>query len=333
MESPFEAIDAEQFFASERLAPNAALQGPELQKVFWRYKALEKELERQKAFWKSTNDTLSQAFLQVRNTERELQEKNQLLSESYQQLSELTNRLQDDLALARQIQQSLLPPRQALWSGPHVVCACIPAYEVGGDFYAYHLLRDQRFALAVGDVSDKGMSAALLMAISLAYFDSDLTYTLGPNELLGYLDRALVRYTAATRQNCALCYVELDGLCLRSVNAGGIPPFIRRTNGTVERLDVNGIPLGLGIGAVSGYQAISTMLAPNDLVILTSDGVVEANASTRNLFGFERLERAIAAGPASTPQAMLDYLMAEITAFVGDAGLHDDITIVVCQAA
>lgn len=333
MEPPFTPIDAEQFFAAERLDPRTTVSGAELQKIFWRYRALEKQLERQTAFWQSTNDALSAAFLQVRDTERELQQKNALLSESYEGLFALTNRLRDDLALARQIQQSLLPPRQALWSGPHVVCACIPAYEVGGDFYAYHSLSDQRFAIAVGDVSDKGMSAALLMAISLAYFDADLTYTLSPSDLLAYLDRALMRYTAATRQNCALCYVELDGGCLSSVNAGGIPPFIRRADGRVEHLDVNGMPLGLGIGATQGYAPISVPLAPGDLVILTSDGVVEANASHADLFGFERLERAIAAGPAGAPQAMLDYLMAEITAFVGDAGPHDDITIVVCQAS
>jgi phosphoserine phosphatase RsbU/P len=98
-------------------------------------------------------------------------------------------------------------------------------------------------------------------------------------------------------------------------------------------LDVTGMPLGLGIGATAGYHPVSVQLDPGDLVILTSDGVVEANASRSNLFGFERLERAIAAGPASSPQAMLDNLMGEITAFVGDAGPHDDVTIVVCQAS
>jgi serine phosphatase RsbU (regulator of sigma subunit) len=210
-----------------------------------------------------------------------------------------------------------------------VTCACIPAYEVGGDFYNYHTLSDHRFALAVGDVSDKGMSAALLMAISVAFFDADVTFNLPPAELLSYLDRALMRYTRATRQNCAMCYVELQDRTLHSANAGGIAPFIRRAN-SVERLDVSGFPLGVGIGAERGYQSVTVDLDPGDLVILTSDGVVEANASTDRLFGFERLERAIGSGPTQ-PHAMLDHLLNEVRDFVGNAEPHDDITVVVCQ--
>ena len=324
-------MDAQAFFEAQKLGPDNLVQGAELQKIFWRYKALEQELSRQKAFWKSTNDTLSQAFLQVREQEQRLADTNRRLSQSYQQLQALTNRLQQELALARHIQQSLLPPHRPSWSGPALYCQCIPAHEVGGDFYAYHPLDDQRFALAVGDVSDKGMSAALFMAISLANFDSVLTPTLAPQEVLTHLDRALIRYTEATRQNCALCYVEIDGLTLHVANAGGIPPYIRRSDGQVERLKVGGLPLGIELAAELGYQVVTTTLAPQEVVILTSDGVVEATDSNRRMFGFAGLEQAIAAGPASDPKAMLDHLNAEIKAFVGDAEPRDDVTIVVLQ--
>jgi serine phosphatase RsbU (regulator of sigma subunit) len=265
MDASFNELTADEFFAASRPHPDQVLRGAELEKVFWRFKGLDKELERQKAFWRSTNETLSHTLAQVRATEEALQQKNELLSASYEQLHALTNRLQSELALARQIQQSLLPPRHAAWHGPMVTCACIPAYEVGGDFYNYHTLSDHRFALAVGDVSDKGMSAALLMAISVAFFDADVTFNLPPAELLSYLDRALMRYTRATRQNCAMCYVELQDRTLHSANAGGIAPFIRRAN-SVERLDVSGFPLGVGIGAERGYQSVTVDLDPGDLV-------------------------------------------------------------------
>lgn len=332
MDDQLEAIDAQTFLDAKTLDTTKRLQGIDLQHIFWRYKALERDLERQKAFWKSTNETLSQAFIQVREQEQELAEKNVLLSQSYQQLQALTERLQNELALAREIQQSLLPPRQPGWSGLSVFCACIPAREVGGDFYDYHPLGDNRFALAVGDVSDKGMSAALLMAISLAHFDSALTFTLPPHEVLAHLDRSLVRYTQATGQNCALCYVEIDGLTLHIANAGGIPPYIRHGDGRVERVDVGGLPLGVGIGSQAGYESIRVTVAPDDIVILTSDGVVEAKTASRELFGFGRLERAIAAGPGAHPQAMLDHLMSEVSAFVAGAEPHDDLTIVTFQA-
>ncbi len=324
-------LDAQAFFEVHELGPDHRVEGRELQKIFWRYKALEQELARQKAFWKSTNDTLSQAFVQVREQEQRLADTNQRLAQSYQDLQALTQRLQDELALARHIQQSLLPPRRPTWSGPSLCCECIPAYEVGGDFYAYRALDRHRFALAVGDVSDKGMSAALFMAISLAQFDSVLTPRLAPHEVLVYLDRALARYTQATRQNCALCYVELDGLTLHAVNAGGIPPFIRRADGRVEWLKAGGLPLGIELAAELGYQEVATTLAPQDAVILISDGVVEAVDTADRMFGFARLEQAIAAGPASDPKAMLDHLSAEIRVFVGGAQPRDDITIVVFQ--
>jgi sigma-B regulation protein RsbU (phosphoserine phosphatase) len=331
MIKPPNEIDAQTFFEAAQLDNESFVQGAELQRIFWRFKALEKELTRQKAFWKSTNDTLSQAFSQTQAQEKRLHETNRLLSQSYAQLQALTNRLQHELTLARQIQQSLLPPANPTWAGPNVFCYSIPAFEVGGDFYDYHPLSDTRFALAVGDVSDKGMSAALLMAISLAHFDSAITSTRAPNEVLAYLDHVLVRYTKATHQNCALCYVEVDGLNLHIANAGGIPPYIRRATGEVIGLEVGGMPLGTGIGAQSGYEAITVKLVPNDIVVLTSDGVVEANTGNNKLFGFERLERAIAHGPISHPEAMLDHLTAEVRAFVGDAEPHDDLTIVVFQ--
>jgi serine phosphatase RsbU (regulator of sigma subunit) len=171
----------------------------------------------------------------------------------------------------------------------------------------------------------------IITAISLAHFDSALTFTLFPHEVLAHLDRSLMRYTKATRQNCALCYVEIDGLTLHVANAGGIPPFIRRANGSVERLNVGGLPLGIGLGAQAGYKSTTVTLTAEDVVILTSDGVVEAKTAGGELFGFERLEQTIATGPATNPQAMLDHLMNEVASFVAGAEPHDDLTIVTFQ--
>ena len=175
------------------------------------------------------------------------------------------------------------------------------------------------------------MSAALFMAISLAQFDSVLTPGLAPHEVLTYLDRAFTRYTQATHQNYALCYVEHDGLTLHAVNAGGIPPFIRRADGRVEWLKAGGLPLGIELAAELSYQAVCTTLAPRDMVILISDGVVEAVDATGRMFGFAQLEQAITAGPTSDPKAMLDHLSVAVRTFVGGAQPRDDITTVVFQ--
>jgi PAS domain S-box-containing protein len=262
-----------------------------------------------------------------------------------QQLKTLTNRLQEELAMARTIQQSLLPTGRPAWSGLDLVCHSVPAREVGGDFYAYHAFEDEaagrRFAIAVGDVSGKGMPAALLMAASLSALQSVISHAADPGILLDELDLALQPYTKTTLQNCALCYAEITPpVCLaekneqgvlRVANAGCITPLICRTDGTVEWADVGGLPLGVGIGARSGYAEVSFSLNFGDLIIFTSDGVVEATNVAGELFGFERLERAVAGGPKISAAAMLAYLQAEVNAFTGDIEPHDDVTIVVVQ--
>jgi sigma-B regulation protein RsbU (phosphoserine phosphatase) len=253
----------------------------------------------------------------------------------------MTAHVQNDLTLARQIQQSLLPAASPRWPGLELVCYTQPALEVGGDFYAYHASSQarvllSRYILAVGDVSGKGVSAALLMAASLSHFDASVSMTLSPAERLAYLDMALLPYTKSRRQNCALCYVELVGIntvrpVLKAINAGGIPPYLKHADGSVEWAAIGGFALGQGLGAQMGYQEISHVLAEGDMVILTSDGLVEATNAAPEMFGFERLEQAIIAGPTSSAAAMLDHLKAEIAAFVGEAEPHDDITIVVVQ--
>ncbi|MBN1991696.1 MAG: SpoIIE family protein phosphatase [Anaerolineae bacterium] len=255
--------------------------------------------------------------------------------------------IQRELDMARNIQVSLLPPPQPVWGGPDVVCYSKPAQEVGGDFYAYHALDDKPlaggktaggFALVVGDISGKGMPAALLMAVSLASVQTVINQSFSPGELLAHLDRVLAHYTQTTRQNCALCYVEFKpagngqpGRILHAANAGGVLPIIRRGNGAVEWVEVGGLPLGVGLGAESGYQEVTLPLAPGDLVILTSDGVIEAMNQTGEIFGFERLEQAVAAGPALSAETMLGHLKRQVTAFVGPTEPHDDLTLVVVR--
>ena len=265
--------------------------------------------------------------------------------------------IETELTLAQEIQESLLPAIKPNWANLDVVCYSHPAREIGGDFYAYHAFEFQpsrertgsnptaltvetpaRFAIAVGDISGKGMPAALLMATSLASFQSIIGQGLPPDELLSHLDQAIEPYTGTMGQNCALVYVEIvppltendEGL-MRVANAGCMMPLVRRSNGTIEWVDAYGIPLGMGFGAELGYPTFEVSLAPGDMVILTSDGVIEANDFRRELFGFDRLEQAVMEGPVDSAQAMLDHLKAEVAAFVGLTEPHDDATIVVVR--
>ena len=261
--------------------------------------------------------------------------------------------MERELTVARDMQQSLLPPPKPDWAGLDVVCFNTPAREVGGDLYIYHTfdrssdsMPERRYAIAVGDVSGKGMPAALLMAVSLASFRSIIRQGLGPSQLLAEMNHALADYTHTTRQNCALVYVELTadrgiapvgqqadhaGYTLRVANAGCVPPLIRHRDGSIEWIAVAGMPLGVDLASSMGYPEVTLRLAKGDTVILTSDGILESNNAQRELFGFERLERAVASAPAAGAAAILAHIQAEVTAFVGTVEPHDDLTIVVVQ--
>ncbi|MEM7348293.1 MAG: PP2C family protein-serine/threonine phosphatase, partial [Chloroflexota bacterium] len=251
------------------------------------------------------------------------------------------NTLQQELTIAQEIQQSLLPLAKPDWASLDVICYSAAAQEVGGDFYTYHATTNKKvllnkYILAIGDVSGKGVSAALLMATSLSRFDASLALSLTPPERLAYLDKAIQPYIESRKQNCALCYVEIVGVdtvrpVLKVANAGAIPPYLKRADGSLEWPDIGGFALGQGLGAEIGYQEIRTTLSKGDMIIMTSDGVVEANNIANEMFGFKRLEQAIASGPTSSAEAMLEHLKAEVGAFVQSAKPHDDLTIIVAR--
>lgn len=279
---------------------------------------------------------------------RDITEQKQILRER-----ERLSVIDHELNLARNIQQSLLLNPKPDWQNLDVVCYNQPAREMSGDFYAYYVfnqnldhakqnstvssLPQSRYAIAVGDISGKGVPAALLMGISLALFQSSIIHGFTPGPLLAHLNRTILPYTQTTRNNCALCLVEIllspttQRADFRIANAGCVAPFLKRANGTVEMLDIGGLPLGTLLANEMNYGELTLDFRPGDILILTSDGLVEAQNEAQNLFGFERLEATIAAAPTTTAQATLDYLKLALATFVDHAEPHDDVTIVVIQ--
>lgn len=268
--------------------------------------------------------------------------------------------IEQELRLARTIQQNLLPPSIPAWSDINVICYTASAHEVGGDLYVYHAFHpsktsaqaeNPKYGLALGDVSGKGTPAALLMAVSVSTFHATVWQSLAPPTLLARMDQTLMAYTKNGKQNCALVYVELERLqdstqyALTAVNAGCIPPYIKRADGSVEFEEFGGFALGQGLGEKWGYEAQTVQLQTGDMVILTSDGVVEANNEAGEMLGFERLEqivrqfepseqlteqRSIVSGQNGA-KAMLAHLKQELFTFIGQAELHDDMTMMVIQ--
>ncbi len=279
----------------------------------------------------------------VMGTLKDITKRKQMETElrtAYHNLKKLNHQLQNELDLAQEIQQGLLPSANPHWHDLDIACYSTPASKVGGDLYAYHAFGQQRYGIAVGDVSGKGSPAALLMAVTIASFQSIVQRDLGPASLLAKMDEALIVYTNKVKQNCAFVYLEIDLKDLKNssgfatakmVNAGCTMPIIKRRHDSVEWVDIGGMPLGVGLGSQSGYMSETRHLSKGDMIILTSDGIVEAMNLNNDMFGFERFEKVIKEGPQTTALEMLTHVLIEVTTFVGDTEPHDDMTIVVVQ--
>ena len=248
--------------------------------------------------------------------------------------------IQRELLIAQKMQHSLLPPPRPDWPGLEVICTSAPARDVGGDFYSYNAPiegSNQGYGVAIGDVSGKGMSAALLMGTCLAQFDASTALGLSPVERMVHLDLAIRPYTETRGQNCALSYSEISPPTAEQpgsvtiVNAGCIPPYIKRRDGTVEWHMVDGFALGIGLGAEHGYVTKTVPLEPGDMIVLASDGVVEALDEHGNLLGFDRLEAILRQAPVTSAEAVQFHLLEAVVDFVGERERTDDLTIVVVR--
>jgi serine phosphatase RsbU (regulator of sigma subunit) len=234
-------------------------------------------------------------------------------------------RLRRELELSRLIQTEMLP-RTSLRSGPAEIGGIsIPAREVGGDFFNYFVLPDGRLALLVGDVSGKGVSAALLMANIQATLRARLPHETDLAQLADRLDRELDQNTpGAVYLTLFLAILEMDGRLLRYVNAGHNPQFLLRGSGGIEALGSTGMPIALYSG--HGYTEARIALTAGDLLFFYTDGLVETENEQGDMFSAERLQTILAAEQAQGIDTVLHRVEEQVTAFRGQAEPFDDAT-------
>jgi phosphoserine phosphatase RsbU/P len=236
-------------------------------------------------------------------------------------------RVRDELEVARQLQADLLPRDLAAVAGYRFAHSYRTANEVGGDYYDVTPLPDGRLALSVGDASGHGMAAGLVMAIANATLKTALDLDPAPPLVLRIMNRTLCR-TGGRRTFMSLFYALLDPETgrLDYVCAGHPYPLLRRADGTVEELGCGSLPLGLR--EPLEVPVFSARLDPGDLLLLFTDGLVEATrGEAGEAFGFERLTAVVAAGGA--PQRVHDAALRAFDAHVGEEPLRDDLTLLV----
>jgi phosphoserine phosphatase RsbU/P len=235
-----------------------------------------------------------------------------------------------DLEIAREIQRWLLPELAPSIDGIDIAFMTRPANTVSGDYYdAFH--RDQaggngRLFLVVADVAGKSIPAALLMATIQASLRSLAASPLCLSELVLGLNRYACANSLAGARFTTAFLAEWDAALntLTYINAGHNPPLLKRCSGAIERLEAGGLPLG--IMSAGRYQQGQLVLGSGDLLVVFTDGVIEAENEAQAEFGETRLvECVITMHPASAADA-LRSIMSSVDVFVGRARQHDDIT-------
>ncbi len=238
-------------------------------------------------------------------------------------------RMEQELNIAADLQQALLPPRHRKGVGFEAVGAMTPCRAIGGDFFDYLDLPDGRIGFVLCDVSGKGPPAALMTAMIQGVFRAQAEDSHGPALAITRVNRVLARRTIASRYATGFyCVLSPDGRLLSS-NAGHNPPILVRRDGTVERLEKGGTPLGLFGGMT--FEEDELMLAPGDTLVLFSDGLSEAENSALEEFGDDRLVDAIVSRRHHEPAALLESLLASVREFAGGHPQNDDITALVVR--
>lgn len=201
--------------------------------------------------------------------------------------------LKNDLEIAREIQQAMMPRETHRGPGVEAYGMTRPANTVGGDFYDILPLPDGRLAITLGDVAGKGSPAALLMALLLAILRTLVDEGLQPAELLDRLNIQISRHAPPSRF-VTLFYGIFDPITgeLTYANAGHTPPLVVRGNGRADRLTEGG--MALGFFELTTYGAFTTRLNPDDLLVLYSDGVTEAEDPQGRPFEESGLEGVVA---------------------------------------
>jgi PAS domain S-box-containing protein len=235
-------------------------------------------------------------------------------------------RIEQELRIARLIQQTLLPKTLPERPGYDVAAYYRPAREVGGDFYDFLELEDGRLGLVMGDATDKGMPAALVMATTRSVLRAVAQTSNSPGEVLKRANDALVADIPPNMFiTCFYGVLDPESGRLRYANAGHDLPYLQR-GGVAEELRARGMPLGLMPGM--DYEQKEIVLEAGDSVLLYSDGLVEAHDPKGEMFGFPRLQRLIAARSAGSGEELVDFLLERLYSFTGEGWeQEDDITL------
>jgi len=268
------------------------------------------------------------------NLEQKVAERTDELEQAKVLLEKANQRMLVELNFAREIQMSMVPLIFPAFPSRHefsIFGKLIPAREVGGDFYDFYFVDEDHLCFVVGDVSGKGAAGALLMAVSKTLIKSRALDDSQPSSILTHINDELSRDNKTSMfVTVFLGIINIRTGHVEYTNAGHNPPYIRRADGSLEKIDAFHGPV---IGAMPDltYKQDSVILNKDDIFVLFTDGVTEAMNEAEELFTEERYEKLLKSKKFSTAQKLVDTSVVEVKRHQGTAEQADDITLLALQ--
>ena len=253
-----------------------------------------------------------------------------LFTTFYKYISERNKRMlmERELDIARNIQKSFLRETPPAKEGLEIAARMDTAKAVGGDLYDFVDISDDRMGIMIGDVSGKGVPAALFMAKTVSEFRFHSRTQALPNEAIKELNN-LISTESTSGLFVTICYVIVDikQKQLHIVDAGHLPIIIAHSDKPTEALKVEG---AMAVGIMDGIEYIQKTINfnPGDIFLLYTDGVTEARNSKKEEFGEERLEKALTESESKTAKGIVEDIFKDIRKFQKKAPQHDDITVI-----
>ena len=239
-------------------------------------------------------------------------------------------KIHQEMNVAREIQLNLLPSKNPIIQGYDIYGISIPAKEVGGDYYDFITLENEKLAFCLGDVSGKGVSAAMLMANLQATFRSQTQLSESTGLCLNRSNKLLYHSTDSAKYATFFCGI-LDSKKheITFSNAGHNNPILITNSGDIKRLQTVGIVLGFLDDFEFSESKIS--LAQGDILLIISDGISEAMDENEEEYGEERLEQLITENKNQTSERIADLIIESVNNYAGALPQSDDITLVVIK--
>jgi sigma-B regulation protein RsbU (phosphoserine phosphatase) len=239
-------------------------------------------------------------------------------------------RLEEELAIAREIQQRLLPKEAPQLGDFELAALNIPTHQVGGDYFDYFPIDGQRHAICIADVSGKGVPAALLMSNLQATLHAMMTADFPFEQIVARINNFVHRNTTSDKFITSFfALFDRQAGMITTINAGHNPPYLFHADGSFETLQEGGLLLGMFPNAP--YKSENRQLRAGDWVVMYTDGVNEAMNAQEEEFGEKRLEEIVRANLNASAAGMVEAITAAVKEFTTGVPQSDDITLVVLR--